>query len=305
MMAAGPSLLDAALSYASRGWHVFPCHTPTATGCSCRRDCGRTGKHPRTKNGLKDATTNETTIRRWWKMWPQANIGIATGAGSGLVVLDNDTYKGGDESLSDLEQSYGPLSETVQQLTGGGGLQYFFAHPGTPVKNGVERLGPGLDIRGDGGYVIAPPSLHASGKRYAWELSHHPDETVLVPLPPWLLALCQAATRRTRPDAGAPIPHGQRNDTLFKLGASLRARGCTEAVILAALRAMNATQCCPPLDDAEVTTVAASCAQYPAGQSRQDARQRQNGSGAPLSDPWLGPRSRWHGVPLAVRRVVP
>src|SRR5262249_33686676 len=161
-------------------------------------------------------TTDEATIRRWWKMWPQANIGIATGAGSGLVVLDEDTYKGGDASRVELERSYAPLPETVQQLTGGGGVQYLFAHPRTPVKKGIETLGAGLDIRGDGGYVIVPPSLHASGQRYAWELSHHPDETVLATLPAWLLALCQDTTRREAPSAGEPIPQGRRNQTLFQ-----------------------------------------------------------------------------------------
>jgi putative DNA primase/helicase len=178
----GPSTLDAALSYAARGWHVFPCHTPTPTGCSCRRDCDRIGKHPRTKNGLLDATTDPATIRRWWKMWPAANIAIRTGAVSGLAVLDQDNLKGGADGRSALERSYGPLPETVQGLTGNG-LHEFFLHPGTPVKNGVETLGAGLNIRGDGGYVVAPPSLHTSGKHYAWELSHLPDETPLAPMP--------------------------------------------------------------------------------------------------------------------------
>jgi len=96
----GNALLDAALEYAARGWHVFPCHTPTSDDCSCGRDCGWIGKHPQTINGLKDATTDEATIRRWWKRWPQANIGLATGAVSGLVVLDEDSYKGGDTTKS-------------------------------------------------------------------------------------------------------------------------------------------------------------------------------------------------------------
>ena len=284
--------LAMALRYAARGWPVFPCHTPTAHGCSCRRgDCARIGKHPRTQHGLSDATTDEATIRRWWSMWPDANVAIRTGAVSGLVVLDDDSYKGGDESLSDLERTYQPLPETAQQLTGGGGVQFLFMHPGTHVKNGVESLGTGLDIRGDGGYVIAPPSLHESGKHYAWEMTHDPDETALAPLPPWLLALCQETTRRDAPSAGEPIPQGRRNQTLFQHGCSFRARGCTEAVILAALREMNATQCHPPLPDDEVCTVAHSCAQYQAGQAPPgaspppdgQARQEPQASPEPLS----------------------
>jgi predicted P-loop ATPase len=271
------TLLDTALSYAARGWHVFACHTPTENGCSCRNpDCNDVGKHPRTKNGLNDATTDEATIRRWWTMWPQANIAIRTGAVSGLVVLDNDSYKGGDASLHELEQSYSPLPETVLSLTGKG-QHYCFAYPGTHVKNGVESLGAGLDIRGDGGYIIAPPSLHATGRRYVWEVIHDPEDMPLAPLPAWLLALCQESTRRATPSAGEPIPRGQRNDTLFRLGCSFRARGCTEAVILAALREMNATQCHPPLDDAEVEHIAASCAKYEAGPSRDDLHRHRNG----------------------------
>jgi hypothetical protein len=219
------SLLGDALDYAARGWHVFPCHTSTATGCSCRRkQCSQVGKHPRTQHGLLEATTDETTIQRWWSMWPKANVAIRTGAVSGLVVLDEDTYKGGDTSRAELEQLYSPLPDTVQQLTGGGGVQFIFAHPGIPVHNGVEMLGAGLDIRGDGGYVIAPPSLHASGKRYAWELSHHPDETSMAPMPPWLLALCRDTSRRETVSAGEPIAAGARNATLFQLGCSMRMR---------------------------------------------------------------------------------
>jgi putative DNA primase/helicase len=285
-----PVLLDAALAYAARGWPVFPCHTPVGEGCSCRQQCGRIGKHPRwayaTRHGLKDATADEATIRSWWQRWPQANIAIATGAVSGLVVLDDDSYKGGDESLRELEQTYTPVPETVLSLTGGGGVQYFFQPPGIPVKNGVESLGVGLDIRGDGGYVIAPPSLHASGKRYVWEVLHEPDDTPLAPMPAWLLALCQETTRRETVDAGAPIPDGQRGGALFKLGCAMRGRGFTHAAILGALEAINATQCQPPVEAARLAAIATRCAAYPAGDIPADAVKRRNGTAPPpSSDP--------------------
>jgi len=270
---------------------VFPCHTPAKTGCSCtkRAACTDTGKHPRTKNGLNDATTDEATIRRWWKMWPAANIGLRTGAVSGLVVLDVDFLKGGAESLADLEQSYHPLPQTVQQLTGNG-QHYLFAHPGQPVKNGVEDFAPGLDIRADGGYIIAAPSLHATGKHYAWEVLHELDETPLAPMPAWLIALCQEQARHAAPSAGDPIPDGQRNDTLFRHGCSFRARGCTEAVILAALLEMNTTQCQPPLPDEDIRTIAASCAKYEAG-AIPDVQKHRNGNtpGPAPSDPLACP----------------
>jgi putative DNA primase/helicase len=299
-----PALLDTALSYAARGWYVFPCHTPTAGGCSCRQNCGRIGKHPRTRNGLKDATTATAIIQRWWRQWPAANIAIATGAGSGLVVLDEDSYKGGDNSRVDLERSYSPLPETVQQLTGGGGVQYLFAHPGPAIKNGVEILGAGLDIRGDGGYVIAPPSLHASGKRYAWELTHHPDETPLAPMPDWLRVLCQDTTRREAVAAGEPIPQHHRNDTLFKLGCAMRGRGFPHAAILGALQAINTTQCQPPLEPAEVETIAASCAKYEAGAGETaaapGAHQRQNGTATPAAHGSEAPSTPQTARPVVV-----
>ncbi len=191
----------------------------------------------------------------------------------------------------ELSDSYAPLPETVQQLTGGGGVQYLFAHPGTPVKNGVETLGVGLDIRGDGGYIIAPPSLHASGQHYAWELSYLPEETPLAPMPPWLLALCQETTRREVVDAGATIPDHHRNNTLFKLGTAMQARGFSHAAILGALQAINTTQCQPPLETAEVETIAASCAKYPAGTGGQNGRQQEQEA------PPLDPDEPWPDAP--------
>ena len=299
------TLLDAALAYAAKGWHVFPCHTPTENGCSCtkREACTDIGKHPRTRNGLSDATTDAAQIRKWWTMWPEANVAIRTGAISGLVVLDRDDYKGGADALEELERTYSPLPETALSLTGGGGQHYVLSHPGTSIKNKVETLGAGLDIRGDGGYIIAPPSLHARGKRYAWEVLHargkryawevlhDPEDTALAPMPDWLRALCQEPTHRERVEAGVPIPDGQRGDTLFRMGCSMRGRGFTEAVILAALRAMNATQCQPPKTDAEVLKIVGSIAKYEAGESREDLHQRRNGntpgpepSGSPAGD---------------------
>lgn len=189
------SLLGAALAYAGRGWYVFPLHTAIGGRCSCGDPtCGSVGKHPRTKNGLRDATTDEPTIRRWWAKWPDANIGIATGAESGVVVLDVDANNGGEQSLLELKARHGPLPETVQAITGGG-RHVYSRHPGGEVRirNVVRVLGlPGLDLRGDGGYVVAPPSRHASGRQYLWELSSDPADVPLAPLPAWLRdLLCQ------------------------------------------------------------------------------------------------------------------
>lgn len=161
---------EAALRYARQGLCVFPAHNVEGDGrCSCRRaNCGSIGKHPRTANGSKAATTDEAQIRDWWSRWPDANVAIATGEASGVWVLDVDVSdkKRGDESLLDLVAQIGALEFVAHTITGGGGDHYYF-HYSSPVKNGTNVLGPGLDIRGDGGYVLAPPSNHILGA-YAW-----------------------------------------------------------------------------------------------------------------------------------------
>jgi len=125
------TLVEAALGYTKRGWRVFPVHTPTNGGCSCGdATCDNIGKHPRTAHGFKDATIDEGIIRQWWARCPDANIGVATGVDSNLVVVDVDPRHGGDDTLTDLIAQQGPLPDTVEQQTGGKGRQLFFAHPG-------------------------------------------------------------------------------------------------------------------------------------------------------------------------------
>jgi hypothetical protein len=172
--------LDYALRYANHGWAVFPCHEPTLTGCSCRRaDCSSPAKHPRTARGLHDATTDPEAIARWWRHWPSANIAVRTGADSGLVVIDVDPEHGGLAAIADLQRRHGDLPLTPTVLTGSGGRHYWFAYPGLAIPNSAGRLGPGVDVRGDGGYVITPPSLHPSGS-YRWEATPS-----LAELPGW------------------------------------------------------------------------------------------------------------------------
>jgi len=190
---------EAALEYAARGWAVLPCHHPLTTGCSCRSaDCISPAKHPRIARGLNAASNDPAQIAQWWQKWPRANIGVRTGAGSGLVVIDVDPAHGGSDSLQQLVRKHGPLPDSRVVETGTRGTHIYFAHPGTPVRNDAgRRLGPGLDIRGDGGYIIAPPSLHAAGRRYRWTA---PD-VELAPLPDWLLE--RLVQREVRP---APVP---------------------------------------------------------------------------------------------------
>jgi hypothetical protein len=244
------ALLAAALVYAARGWRVHPLHEPIANGarCTCGDGpaCKSKGKHPRVRDWTHVATTDEATIRAWWARWPTANIGIATGADSGLVVLDVDTgdAKRGDRTLVALVRDHGPLLVTPEVTTGSGGAHYYFAHPGGRLGNSAGKLGEGLDTRGDGGFVVAPPSTHASGSPYGWarcgvldaerrrvassaaardfvEGAATWDQGVtryvaarlgeLAPLPSWLLALLRPAPALPR-IASRPPTYAKQND---------------------------------------------------------------------------------------------
>jgi hypothetical protein len=191
---------DYALVYSARGWPVLPCHEPTLNGCSCgRSDCASPAKHPRLRRGLHDATLDPALIRRWWERWPDAGVAVRTGSISGLVVVDIDRHSGGFRSLARLQRHHGRLPHTPVTFTGGGGRHYWFAHPGHPVPNSTGRLGPGIDIRGDGGYVLAPPTKHMTGRRYDWGA-----EPPLAALPAWVL-------ERTREPVSPPLPSRQRS----------------------------------------------------------------------------------------------
>jgi hypothetical protein len=162
-------LLDAALRYAAAGWRVFPVHSLRGGVCTCGEpSCDNPGKHPLTQHGLHDATNSEAAILRWWNRWPDANIGIrAEDIG---VVIDVDPRNGGDASLDRLIAEYGPLPDTVEVLTGGGGTHYYLSAP-TKLAKGKLPGYPGIDVQAAGSYIIAPPSLHKSGQRYEFEAS--------------------------------------------------------------------------------------------------------------------------------------
>lgn len=182
------STMEAALQYAARGWPVFPLYEMAGGDCSCGRPaCRDAGKHPRTRNGLSDATTDEDQIRAWWSKTPRANVAIRTGSESGLLVLDVDPIKGGSESFDELMLSNGALDECPESHTGSGGRHFLFKHPGFKTGNRAN-FRPGLDIRGDGGYIVAPPSNHYSGGHYQWDTIFD-DETPLPEPPAWLLKL--------------------------------------------------------------------------------------------------------------------
>ena len=219
--------LTAALNYARCGWPVFP--------------IVEADKKPATPHGVHDATTDASVIQPWFNNGTARNVGIATGAKSGFFVLDIDPAKGGDDALDELESQYGTLPNTVESLTGGGGRHLLFQYPGRKVRNGNNKLGPGIDIRGDGGFIVAPPSVHESGKRYAWEWSSDPDNVDIAKAPDWLAELvCNVSERAERHisevsavsavsetseaiiEQTLPTGPGQRNACLLSLARGLK-----------------------------------------------------------------------------------
>jgi hypothetical protein len=266
--------LVAALSYARRGWPVFPLHHPDPhRGCSCidAGECRSPGKHPRTRKGLKDASTDEAQIRLWWQRYPLANVGLAMGRKSGLVAIDIDPRSGGDSSISELVEEYGELPNTLAAVTGGGGSHLLFSHPGVSFKNSSSVLGEGLDVKTDGGYVVAAPSLHASGKRYEWRTRRSPAH-----LPAWLLRLLTAEKTPLRPAAASPsrqrpqsasgglISSGSRNDRLFRIACALRGNGSGFDEILEAVTESYELRCekQPEIDAEELRKIALSALRY-------------------------------------------
>ncbi|WP_447983830.1 bifunctional DNA primase/polymerase [Nitrospira sp. Nam74] len=257
-------LLTAAVSYVRKGWSVLPLHSPRKGQCSCNKtECEAVGKHPCAEHGLNDATLNIPIIQAWWERWPRANVGVVTGRESGLVVLDIDPRHSGDNTLAQLEEQHGKLPATVESLTGGGGRHILFQHPGGYIKS--RSIGQGLDIKADGGYIVAPPSVHLSGETYVWEVSSHPEDTPVSSMPGWLHKLVtNGALKPKRCHAHSPerIPEGTRNNTLTSLGGTMRSSGMTHQAIKAALLHENEQRCDPPLDDEEVHKIAASVSQY-------------------------------------------
>jgi len=241
--------LGAALHYAEMGWYVHPVHYMKNGKCSCggRKGC-KPAKHPRTK--WKDwKTTDENKITQYWKKYPDANIGIATGVESGLLVIDIDPNNGGNDSLKNAIDAYELDAEldTFTVQTGSGGTHYYYQCD-RHIKNfaGTTMLGKGVDIRAEGGYVIAPPSNHVSGGLYSIKNNVEPK-----PLPEKLLALIE-----TQMPENTVINEGSRNNWIAEqAGRFLRENNKTRD-LLRYLSELNTFRCAPPLDFSEVETIA-------------------------------------------------
>lgn len=245
------SPLEAALFYASSlKWRVFPV----------------AGKIPVTKRGVLDATTDENFLKQWWRS--DANYGVALSTGQGLIVLDVDPKYGGDDSLAELESKYGDVPETLRSVTPSGGCHYFFTGR-TGIRNSVSKLGSGLDIRSDGGYVVIPPSPN-----YHWDLGS-PES--LAPIPEWLIP---KETRRAFSGAvEGPVPRGQRHAFLVSAAGVLRHNPAfTYKAILAALLEVNAERCSPPCPEPDVEKIAQAIMRYEPEYVNYSTRRRASSS---------------------------
>ncbi len=234
-----------ALDYLRRGWSVIPMR---------KRD-----KRPALQwQDFQSVRASEQKVHDWFRRWPEDNVGIVTGAVSGLVVLDVDLRHGGEDSLKKLEREHQPLPRTLESITGGGGRHVYFAHPGGSVRNRVG-IAPGIDLRGDGGCIVAPPSVHPSGNHYQWVKGRGPGRVELAPLPHWLRQMVSNAEQRARHTLvywrellRAGVPEGERNNTIASITGHLLWHGVDPDVTLELMLGWNRIRCRPPLDDDEV-----------------------------------------------------
>lgn len=233
--------LKAALAYAKRGVPVFPCKPAP-------------DKSPRTPHGFKDATTDPRRITAWWNRHPEASIGIPTGEASGLLVLDEDRSGALDELPGEL-----PATRTARTPRDGRHV-YLRLPDGVVIKNSQSVLAAGVDVRGEGGYVLTPPSTG-----YSWA-----NDAPIAEAPAWLLEMLRkpekAATKKVKGEgravsveaAGPKIPDGERNGTLASIAGRLHDGTRDLNALIADLTAINEARCCPPLPEAEVVKIACS-----------------------------------------------
>jgi hypothetical protein len=229
-------LLDAALRYAALGWRVLPVYEVVEGEegliCACGEGaaCGRPGKHPRTRDGVNEATTDERQILNWWTRWPHANVGIATGRASGILVVDADCSDGkpGMVNLTKLSAKHGGLPTTPMINTGSGGLHLYFIWS-DKLKTGTDVVDKAIDVRSDGGYVIAPPSRHKSGKEYEWRNGAIGEP---VALPEWLLPVKAAKKKRAATSSKRRLTLEQVAEALKHIDPDDRDRWLAIGVIL-------------------------------------------------------------------------
>jgi len=257
------------------GWGVVPLHTPTDGRCSCGdATCGHPGKHPRLAEGelapLWDAHPTREAVSAWWQRWPDANIGVLTGKLAGLVVLDIDPRHGGEASLEELIEKHGALPDGPVCITGSGGQHYYYQWP-SELDLRSRPILPGIDIKAARGYVVAPPSMHASGRPYTWEASAEPWDTTIPPCPAHIIQSFQVVSALSSSIYVVDdepfdiqrvmlmsIPSGLRNLALTQIAGHFYGKGEALESVLQQLHGVNARLCDPKLSDKEVRGIAES-----------------------------------------------
>ena len=279
--------LEVALRYALNGWPVVPLWAPDCKvqklkdgtyPCTCAAgvECPSSGKHPRTPNGVHSATTHLDEIRDWSAKYPDFNVGIACGKVSGLVVIDVDPRNGGVEALDKLggvpgypiEDYYGGTLSGIQVATGSGGSHFYCEYDEKILTE--HKPAAGIDVQSDGLLVVAPPSVHKSGKRYMWVEA--PTVYGLVAIN--ISSVSKWAERHESSrellkkeatdsvETQGYIPEGMRNDRLTSMGGYLRDKGLDAKGIRVCLNEYNRQRCDPPLSEKEVRGIANSVAHY-------------------------------------------
>jgi len=244
--------------------------------CACHlgEGCNHPGKHPHSRHGTRRPLESGLDVDLYWRRHPKCNIGIATGEISNLVVLDIDPRSGGYVSYQRLTKAHGDFPSTPVSITGGNGRHVLFAHPGVRIKNHVGFVA-GMDIRADGGLIVAPPSMHSSGRSYRWHTLGHPNDYPVAQLPMWLFRMIysmnimqqlqrQSLMPRTKGSNKIDIENipaiteGGRNDKLCSIAGRLCWEKRSPKEVADAIEYINRAKCSPPLSDKEVYKIVRS-----------------------------------------------
>jgi hypothetical protein len=219
-----PSMLPAVLWWTRQGIPVFPLWWPIGSACACpTRNCEHPGKHPLTSSGFKDATTDEDQVRTWWAKWPSANIGVPTGTAFDVVDIDGAAGAWAEFILTAGEPEH--RAAVMSGRATGGFHLYCFPGGQKTVPSGKRGLPKGVEIKGIGGYVVVPPSMHASGRAYQWVKPL--DEGVIhgsIPWPDWF-ARVTAEPDRPRVEI-TPIGPPATPDRASRYGAAVLRKAC-------------------------------------------------------------------------------
>ena len=285
---AGPRLDStppAVLRLARRGWCLFP--------------VAARSKRPLVAEWPERATRDLEVLEAWSLQFPGCNWGLACGPDSGVFVLDVDGDEGAAFLCGLIEVHGHEWTDTLNAKTARGSHLYFNYPADLVIRNSASKLARGVDVRGDGGFVIVPPSVHANGTEYTWGDSGENAPVAFAPA--WLLERLFVSEHESAPTpttaSNTLIPKGKRNAVLTSLAGTMQRRGMSFDTIEVALLAENAKRCSPPLSETEVRGIARSVSRY-APASVPKNPEHETGNGGPLQCVHGGGRfeSTWHGV---------